>query len=135
LAKLQEEQKTLEPSDAPKLPAEESPADANGDDKMEGIEYEEQEVEELPDSDEDLVPASRARSLRRADDRAAERKRKREEDQEKKEKAEAAAKVPKISPQLRKVLREIEKRKDKLKECEEEIATLDDDLQIGRAHV
>lgn len=83
-------------------------------------------VEETVDSDED---AQQGRSLRRGLDRAADRKRKREEKQEKKEKAEAEAKLPKQSKQFTKLLKDIQKKQDLIKECEEEIATLDNDLR------
>ena len=91
---------------------------------MTGADDEEEEIEDSEDGD----PHS-GHSLRRGNDRAAERKRKREEEREKKEKAEAAAKVPKMSNQLKKVLREIEKKKEKIQECEDEISTLDNDLR------
>jgi hypothetical protein len=87
----------------------------------------EEEMDELEDS-EDEEPIN-GRSLRRGNDRAAERKRKREEEDEKKEKAKAAAKIPKISNQFKKVLREIEKKKEEIKECEKEIAVFDGDLR------
>lgn len=80
--------------------------------------------------DDDARPVNaRGRSLRRADDRAAERKRKIEKELERKKEAEAAAKVPKQSKQFVKLLREIEKKEEEIRECEEEITTLDNDLR------
>jgi hypothetical protein len=83
--------------------------------------------DEIMDTDEDVHQGGR--SLRRGLDRAAERKRKREVEQEKKEKAEAEAKVPKQTKQFTKLLKDISKKQDQIKECEEEIAVLDNDLR------
>ncbi|KAI9809421.1 MAG: hypothetical protein M1827_006857 [Pycnora praestabilis] len=116
---LDDERKILLPDNRPPSP-EVVPVD---DVSMAGMDEEE---DEILDSDEE--PHS-GRSLRRANDRAADRKRKREEEKEKKEKAEAASKLPKQSAQFKKVLKEIEKKKERIRECEEEIATLDNDLR------
>jgi hypothetical protein len=93
---------------------------------MAGADAEEEE-EEVAESDSEEPRA--ARSLRGGEHRAANRKRKREEEREKKEKAEAAAKAPKVSTQFKKILKEIEKRKERIKECEQEITTQDNDLR------
>ena len=156
LRMLNEERKALLPANMPPTPAENQAP--NGDVPMpDDVEEEIQDsIEETVDTDED---AHQGRSLRRGSDRAAERKRKREEKQEKKEKAEAEAKLPKQSKQFTKLLKDIQKKQDLIKECEDEIATLDNDLreadcprtrvlgkdrfwnryywfeQIGRAHV
>jgi hypothetical protein len=82
--------------------------------------------DEVMDTDDDVQTG---RSLRRGQDRAAERKRKKEKEQERKEKAEAAAKVPKQSKQFIKVLKDIQKKEEEIKECEEEIAVIDNDLR------
>jgi hypothetical protein len=82
--------------------------------------------EEILDTDDDPRPG---RTLRRGLDRAAERKRKREAQQEKRDKAEAEAKVPKQSKQFTKLLKDIQKKQDAIKDCEEEIAVLDNDLR------
>ncbi|CAJ2506837.1 Uu.00g080230.m01.CDS01 [Anthostomella pinea] len=90
--------------------------------------------EEGDDSEEDLHSR---RKLRRGGDRAAERQRKREQ-QERKKEAEIAAKMPKQSKQFLKVLKEIQKKEDFIKECEREIAVLDNDLReadCGRTRV
>lgn len=91
--------------------------------------------EDAADSDED--PHSR-RNLRRGGDRAAERQRKREEEENRKKEAELAAKVPKQSKAFLKVLKDIQKKEDYIKECEEEIAVIDNDLReadCGRTRV
>ena len=80
----------------------------------------------IPDSeDEDPVVT---RSLRGGADRAAERKRKREQEQERKEKA-AEAKQTKGSREYQKVLRQIEKEREKIDQAEEQIFIVDGDLR------
>ncbi|OBR14264.1 Ddt domain-containing protein [Colletotrichum higginsianum IMI 349063] len=89
------------------------------------------------DSDEEGGAAPR-RNFRRANDRAAERQRKRREEKERKEKAAEAAKAPKQSKQFLKVLKDIQKKEDFIKKCEEEIAVIDNDLReadCGRTRV
>ncbi|EXJ90913.1 hypothetical protein A1O1_04019 [Capronia coronata CBS 617.96] len=81
----------------------------------------------IPDS-EDEEHSMLTRSLRRGSDRAAERKRKREEEQERKEKA-AEAKQNKGSKEYQKVLRLIEKERDKIEAAEEQIMIVDNDLR------
>ncbi|KAG4027212.1 hypothetical protein MFRU_032g00780 [Monilinia fructicola] len=135
IKKLNETRKALEPPPEPSLapPVEkvaekEASASINGDVTMHDVEEEVQDShgDEVMDSDEEAPPT---RSLRRGLDRAAERKRKREAEQEKKAKAEAEPKVPKQSKALTKVIKDIQKLQDKVKECEEEIAILDNDLR------
>lgn len=78
--------------------------------------------------DEGPVPS---RSLRRASDRTSS-KRKREEENARKErekKDKEAAKNSKQSTQFKKVLKDIDKKKDAIRECEERIADLDNDLR------
>jgi hypothetical protein len=79
------------------------------------------------DTDDDIHAGGR--SLRRAQDRAAERKRKLEKEQERKEKAEAAAKIPKQSKQFIRLLKDIQKKEEEIKKCEDEIAVIDNDLR------
>ncbi|KAI9832677.1 MAG: hypothetical protein M1819_004262 [Sarea resinae] len=119
---LDEERKQLlpEPEETPQ-PAEEASPDVTM------VDADGTEEEEIPDT-EDEEPHT-GRSLRRANDRAAERKRKRDEEKAKKEKAEAAAKQPKLSPHVKKVLKDIEKKKERIKECEDQVAVLDNDLR------
>ncbi|KIW41418.1 hypothetical protein, variant [Exophiala oligosperma] len=80
----------------------------------------------IPDS-EDEEPVV-TRSLRRGTDRAAERKRKREEEQERKEKA-AEAKQTKGSKEYQKVLKQIEKEREKVQAAEDAIIVVDSDLR------
>lgn len=124
---LNEERKIQLPANMPPSPVLENKA-LPVDVKMIEIEEEvhDSNEDEIMDTDED---AHQGRSLRRGLDRAAERKRKREAEQEKKEKAEAEAKVPKQSKQFTKLLKDISKKQDQIKECEEEIAILDNDLR------
>lgn len=87
----------------------------------------EEAVEDIADSDEDT---SLRRHTRRGGDRAVvqRKQREREEEQRKKE-AEAAAKLPKQSKQFIKVLKDIQKKEEQVKKCEEEIAIIDNDLR------
>ncbi|TVY53784.1 Imitation switch two complex protein [Lachnellula suecica] len=128
LTALNEERKILLPANLPPSPILEHKA-LNGDTKMPDVEEEGPDStleDENMDTDED---PHQGRALRRGNDRAAERKRKREAEQEKKEKAEAEAKIPKQSKQFTKLIKEIQKKQDAIKECEEEIAILDNDLR------
>jgi hypothetical protein len=124
---LNEERKILLPANLPPSPVLENKT-LNGDMKMTDVEEEVHDSveDEVIDTDED---PHQGRSLRRGLDRAAERKRKREAEQEKKEKAEAEAKIPKQSKQFTKLMKDIGKKQDAIKECEEEIAILDNDLR------
>lgn len=80
----------------------------------------------IEDSEDEEVLTSR--SLRRGNDRAAERKRKREEeDAKRKEKADA--KQDKGSKEYQKVLKQIEKERERVDEAEEAIASVDVDLR------
>ncbi|KAI9641519.1 hypothetical protein NHQ30_010331 [Ciborinia camelliae] len=139
IKKLNETRKALEPPPEPspapaaektpeKVAEKEASASVERDVTMHDIEEEIQDShgDEIMDSDVEALPT---RSLRRGLDRAAERKRKREAEQEKKAKAEAEPKVPKQSKALTKVIKDIQKLQDKIKECEEEIAILDNDLR------
>lgn len=124
---LNEERKILLPANLPPSPVLENKT-LNGDAKITDVEEEVHDSveDEVIDTDED---PHQGRSLRRGLDRAAERKRKREAEQEKKEKAEAEAKIPKQSKQFTKLMKDIGKKQDAIKECEEEIAILDNDLR------
>ncbi|OTB04931.1 hypothetical protein M426DRAFT_144676 [Hypoxylon sp. CI-4A] len=124
---LNDQRKILLPENMPPSPpAEEAEvAKSNGDVKMtDADETPEKSDEEAGDSDAD---ASR-HNTRRGGNRAAERKRKREE-QERKKEAELAAKMPKQSKQFVRLLKDIQKKQDTIKKCEEEIATIDNDLR------
>jgi Williams-Beuren syndrome DDT (WSD), D-TOX E motif len=81
------------------------------------------------DESEDEVP----RTLRRASDRAYERKRKREEElarkeKERKQKA-AATKLSKQEIKLKKIQDNMSSKKEEIKDCEEQIADLNNDLR------
>lgn len=123
---MNDQRKILLPDNLPPSPPLE-PTKPNGDVKMADIEDIPAEASEEPADSSDDMPTSR--NLRRAQDRAAERKRKQEEEQERKEKAEAAAKVPKQSKQFLKVLKDIQKKEEFIKKCEDEIAVIDNDLR------
>jgi len=116
------------PDNMPQSPVN-GPTKVNGDVKTTDVEnLSPPAEEEMADSD-DTAPTRGSRNLRRADDRAAQRKRKREEEAERKKEAEAAAKVPKQSKAFLKVLKDIEKKDEFVKKCEEEIAVIDNDLR------
>ena len=124
---LHEERKILQPEDTSPVPE----LDELEDLKMEDPEEDEHEQEgDVVVDSEDEEPV-KGRSLRRANDRAAERRRKIEEEKERKEKAEAekAKKPTKQARQFEKVLKKIEEAKDKIRDCEEEIAVIDNDLR------
>ena len=86
----------------------------------------EEENPSIADS-EDEEPRT-IRSLRRDNDRAAERKRKREEEEHRRAKA-AEAKQSKGSRDFQRVLKRLERVKEKIKREEDEIAVVDNDLR------
>ncbi|GKT88455.1 LOW QUALITY PROTEIN: chromatin assembly protein [Colletotrichum tofieldiae] len=134
LRALNDQRKILLPENMPPSPPLELKADE--DVKMTDADESVADAEdEVLDSDEEGAPR---RNFRRANDRAAERQRKRKEEKERKEKAAEAAKVPKQSKQFLKVLKDIQKKEDLIKKCEEEIAVIDNDLReadCGRTRV
>jgi hypothetical protein len=139
LKALNEQRKILLPENMPQSPKSEEAPKTNGDVKMTDAGEEsqpEEPSEEIADSDED---AHVRRNLRRGGDRAAERQRKREEEEQRKKKeAELAAKMPKQSKQFLKVVKDIAKKEDYIKKCEDEIAVIDNDLReadCGRTRV
>ncbi len=128
LKALNEERKILLPDNLPPSPPLEPVKTADSDVKMDDAEDLTADLSEgAVDTDDDVHAGGR--SLRRAQDRAAERKRKLEQEQERKEKAEAAAKIPKQSKQFIKLLKDIQKKEDEIKKCEDEIAVIDNDLR------
>ncbi|KAB5558006.1 ATP-utilizing chromatin assembly and remodelling N-terminal-domain-containing protein [Coniochaeta sp. 2T2.1] len=128
LKALNEERKILLPDNLPPSPPLEPTKTADNDVKMDDVEDITADLSDgAVDTDDDVQ--SGGRGLRRAQDRAAERKRKLEKEQERKEKAEAAAKIPKQSKQFLKILKDIQKKEDEIKKCEEEIAVIDNDLR------
>ncbi|KAL8823341.1 MAG: hypothetical protein Q9191_005943 [Dirinaria sp. TL-2023a] len=123
---LHENRKALQPESNPPSP----PAElVELEDKMEIVD--EDEVDESGVVDTEDEEPHQGRSLRRANDRAAQRKRKQDEDRERKEKAKAekAKKPSKQEKQLEKVLKKIEDVKEMIKEYEEEVATIENDLR------
>ncbi|KAI8628577.1 ATP-utilizing chromatin assembly and remodelling N-terminal-domain-containing protein [Xylariaceae sp. FL1651] len=134
---LNDQRKILLPENMPPSPPVDGVegAKTNGDVKMAGTDDSPEEPSE--DANETDDDGHARRSLRRGGDRAAERQRKREE-QERKKEAESAAKVPKQSKQFLKVLKDIQKKEDYIKKCEDEIAVIDNDLReadCGRTRV
>ncbi|KAI1419833.1 ATP-utilizing chromatin assembly and remodelling N-terminal-domain-containing protein [Xylaria sp. FL1777] len=134
---LNDQRKILLPDNmAPSQPVDSiETAKTNGDVKMAGnYDSPDEPSEDGNDSDDD---GRARRNLRRGGDRAAERQRKREE-QERKREAELAAKAPKQSKQFLKLLKDIRKKEDYIKTCEDEIAVIDNDLReadCGRTRV
>jgi hypothetical protein len=116
---LNEERRQLQPEEKSPTPIPELAEAADVDLAIE-------EDPEVVDSEDDEPLTSR--SLRRGHDRAAERKRKREEEQERKEKA-AEAKQSKVSKEYQKVLKNIEKEREKIDQAEDAIADVDNDLR------
>ncbi|KAK4934315.1 hypothetical protein LTR10_024380 [Elasticomyces elasticus] len=92
---------------------------------MEAVKAEEGDIS-IPDSEDEELMVTR--SLRRGNDRAAERKRKREQEQERREKA-AEAKQNKGSKEYQKVLKQIEKEREKVQAAEDAIIVVDNDLR------
>ncbi|TDZ24083.1 Imitation switch two complex protein 1 [Colletotrichum orbiculare MAFF 240422] len=135
LRPLNDQRKILLPENMPPLPA---PEQARPDDDIKMTDVDDSAIdadEEVADSDEE---GGGRRPKRRANDRAAERQRKRKEEKERKEKAAEAAKAPKQSKQFIKVLKDIQKKEDLIKKCEDEIAVIDNDLReadCGRTRV
>ena len=133
LKALDEERRALQPeASSPTIEIEQIEAGME-DEEMKDAEDEESRTQQDEDTvmeseEEDPIPQ---RSLRRANDRAAERKRRLEEDRKRKEKAEVdkSKKPTKEARQLEKVLRKIENVKDKIRECEAEVSTNDEDLR------
>ncbi|KAI1358498.1 ATP-utilizing chromatin assembly and remodelling N-terminal-domain-containing protein [Xylaria arbuscula] len=134
---LHDQRKILLPENMPPSPLVENANEVktNGDVKMTGTyDSPDEPSEDGNESDED---GRGRRSRRRGGDRAAERQRKREELERKRE-AELAAKAPKQSKQFVKLLKDIRKKEDYIKTCEDEIAVIDNDLReadCGRTRV
>ena len=134
----QEERKALQPEATSPVTELERLQDLGQPDEPEQLEeMEDLNMGDAEEEDEDAVLESeeeepiQLRSLRRANDRAAERKRKLEEERERKERVEAekAKKPTKQAKQLEKVMRKIEDAIERIKEADEEIATLENDLR------
>lgn len=111
--KLQAPTPEMSPSPMPEL-----------EEDMEKMEVD-QDGETISDSEDDDV---QIRTLRRGQDRAAERKRKREEEAERKVK-EAEAKQNKGTKEYQKILKQIDKERERLELAEEQILIVDEDLR------
>lgn len=126
LKNLNEERKILLPDNLPPSPPQDPVADANGDVTMD-------DASELTPADDentdDDVSRNTTRGLRRGQDRAAERQRQKERKEERKKEIEAAKAVPKQSKAFLKLLKDIQKKEELIKKCEEEIAVIDNDLR------
>lgn len=132
LKALNEERKIQLPDNMPPSPQPEV-AKTNGDVSMtDAIDH------ASPLVDDDTINADTTeddgavgRGLRRAQDRAVQRQRKRELEEERKKgkEAAAAAKAPKQTKQFIKLLKEIQKKEDAIKNLEAEIAIIDNDLR------
>ncbi|KAH7308188.1 ATP-utilizing chromatin assembly and remodelling N-terminal-domain-containing protein [Stachybotrys elegans] len=89
--------------------------------------------ESLIDKDEDARGSDDEGLSRRKRRRQSDKQRKREEEQERKAKEKAQKEAPKLPPgqtkQFNKLLKEIRKKEDVIKQCEEEIATIENDLR------
>lgn len=127
---LNEQKKALLPENAPQSPKAEEAPKTNGSVKMTDADesLHEETAEEAADSDDDL---SLRRNTRRGGDRAVvQRKQKeREEEQKRKEAEAAAAKQPKQSKQFIKLLKDIQKKEEYIKKCEDEVVVIDNDLR------
>jgi hypothetical protein len=85
-----------------------------------------EDIESIPDSeDDDPVPS---RTLRRGNDRAAERKRKREEEADRKAR-EQEAKQNKGTKEYQKILKQIDKERERIEIADDAIAIVDEDLR------
>lgn len=124
---LHEERKTLQPESISASPPPE--LEELSELKTEPDEEEPADEDEVMDSDDE--EPHQGRTLRRANDRAAARKKKQGEEKERKERAQAekAKKPSKQEKQYDKVLKKIEEVKEKIKEHEEEVHTLENDLR------
>ncbi|KAI1261207.1 ATP-utilizing chromatin assembly and remodelling N-terminal-domain-containing protein [Xylariaceae sp. FL1019] len=130
LKNLNDQRRILLPDNMPPSPPaeDEEAARADGDVKMGGTDDSPEEPSEDVDDSDESVQARRG--LRRSGDRATERQKKRKrEELERQKEAETAAKAPKQSKQFLKILKDIQKKDDYIKQCEDEVATLDNDLR------
>ncbi|KAF2456537.1 ALG6, ALG8 glycosyltransferase family-domain-containing protein [Lineolata rhizophorae] len=131
LRTLDEQRKILLPDNMPQSPqSEQKPqGDKQGDTKMSGVEGSPEPDHGSNDESDDDESDRPRRSLRGGAMRENERKRKREEELARKEKEKAEAAKPKQSAQFKKLLRDIDKKKDEIKRCEDKIAELENDLR------
>ncbi|TLD20531.1 hypothetical protein PspLS_08339, partial [Pyricularia sp. CBS 133598] len=132
LKALNEERKIQLPDNMPPSPKPEVPK-ANCDVSMSGTNDHASPLvdDETMNADTTEDDVAIGRGLRRAQDRAAQRQKKRELEEERKREKEAAAatKAPKQTKQFIKLLKDIQKKEDTIKELEAEIAVIDNDLR------
>ncbi|KAI4275205.1 MAG: hypothetical protein LQ337_003383 [Flavoplaca oasis] len=132
LQSLHEECKALQPKDKATSPIPE--LDGLNDSKITNGTEDEVEIEEdedaVMDTEEEEKP-HQGRSLRRANDRAAQRQARAEEERLRKERlqAEKAKKPSKQEKQYEKIIKRIEEAKDQIREYEEEVSVLENDLR------
>lgn len=127
---LHEERKALQPESRTTSPIPELEELDNS--KMNGVTEDEGEAEdedEVMDTEEEAP--HQGRSLRRANDRAAQRQKRLEEEKHRKERvqAERAKKPSKQEKQYEKVLKKIEEAKEQIREYEEEVLVVENDLR------
>ena len=129
LRALDEERRALQPASAtPEPPIEVIEAE---DSRMDTANDETEPDEDVNMDTEDDEDPHQGRSLRRGTDRAIERKRKMdaEKDRKAKEKAEKAKKPSKEVRQLDKINKKIDKLQDQIREFEEEVSVIENDLR------
>lgn len=127
---LHKERKALQPESKTASPIPE--LEELDDSRMNGASEDEVEVEdedEVMDTEEEAP--HQGRSLRRANDRAAQRQKRLEEEKLRKERAQAekAKKPSKQEKQYEKVLKRIEEAKEQIREYEEEVLVIENDLR------
>lgn len=120
---MNEQRKILLPENMPPSPPEEpEPIKEEEDSKMD---IDESHISKVDANETDEEPTGR-KSRRRGQ---SEKNKKREEEAEKKRAKEEAAKMPKQSKEFIKLCKEITKKEDFIKECETEVATIENDLR------
>ncbi|KAI5457837.1 ATP-utilizing chromatin assembly and remodelling N-terminal-domain-containing protein [Mariannaea sp. PMI_226] len=124
LRQLNEKRKILLPENMPPSPPQQK---AEQDVKMTDVD-ESLQMSREEDGDE-TEEESAPRVKRRKTQIAAQQRRREEQARKEKEKAERAPKLPAQSKQFIKLLKDIQKKEDQIKNCEDEIATLDNDLR------
>ncbi|KFA65457.1 hypothetical protein S40285_00488 [Stachybotrys chlorohalonatus IBT 40285] len=122
LRPLNEQRKILLPDNMPPSPA----RNENGDLKQ--VDGDESTIDREEDGDESLADAAKRKRRRQSD-----KQRKHEQEQERKAKEKAQKEAAKLPPgqskQFVKLLKDIQKKEDVIKKCEEEIAIIENDLR------
>ena len=127
LRQLNEQRKILLPDNMPPSPPSDKPKEEEEDVKMVDPDETQTEKDDGQESDED--PKSRKKRRRQSD-----KQQKRDEEKERKEKEKdkaqkAMSKLPTQSKEFVKLLKEIQKKEDLIKKCEDEVAVIDNDLR------